>query len=175
LQQSLFSGRLFLGVAKDHAKNWWTLSAESRGKPLATLFSYFPFALALAVVIAAFVTFNFTWLVAVPLGAVAMFLGSPMNPGRFVVVALGAALFIGGWLAGWSSLVVSGGVVLLIYAAMQLYYGLGKRAFQRFLISDSDGFAKYWDMGIVMLKDVETGHVYSHDEPEERLRSTLSQ
>lgn len=170
LQTALLSDRLILGVAKDHAKDWWTFGAESRGRLFGSLFVYLPILIGIAVVVAAIWTQNWTWLIALPFGFLTMFFGSPMNPSRFLAVLFGAALLGTGLLAGWSSLVVSGIVVLAMYFQLQAHYGLGKAAFRRFLISDADGFAKYWNMGIVMLRDATTGRTFSHDTTDERLQ-----
>lgn len=163
LRRLLRNNRLLLGVAKDHAKDWWTFAEESRGRGLATIFLYFPFAVALAVIAAAASTRNWIWLIALPFSFLAFVLGSPINPGRWMAVVIGVSLLVVGWLAQWSSLLVSGVATLSIYGEMQIYYGLGKRAFRHFLLSNGDGFAKYWGIGIVMLSDARTGRIYSHD------------
>lgn len=161
--------RLSLGVAKDHAKDWWTQGEESRGRPIAALFVYFPILVAIAIFVTSIWTGNWSWLIALPLGFLTMLFGSPMNPAKGMAVLFAAALLLAGWALGWSSLIASGLVVLAIYIELQVYYGLGKRAFRRFLISNSEGFARYWMAGIVMLQDPATGYVHRHENVEERL------
>lgn len=168
LRAALLSDSLTLGVAKDHAKDWWTQGEESTGRGVAALFVYLPILIGVAVIVAAIRTQNWGWLIAIPLGLLTMFFGSPMNPAKRAAVIFGFGLLALGWFGGWSSLVVAGIVVLAIYVEMQVYYGLGKRAFRRFLANDPAGFAKYWMAGIVMLRDP-SGQVHMHDTTEERL------
>lgn len=174
LRQKLLSGQLRLGVAKDHAKNWWTMGDESKGRGIAAFFVWLPILIGIAVVAATIWTQNWRWLVAVPLGLLTMFFGSPMNPAKGMAVVFGVALAVAGWLSGWSSFVFSGIVVLIMYLQLQVYYSVGKRAFRRFLLTGGgDAFAKYWDARMVMLQDSITGETLSHELSDEEFREML--
>jgi len=174
LRQKLQSDQLRLGVAKDHAKNWWTMGEESRGRGIVAFFVWLPILIGIAVLAATIWTQNWTWLIAVPLGLLTMFFGSPMNPAKGMAVLFGVALLVAGWLSGWSSLVFSGIVVLAMYLQLQVYYALGKRAFRRFLLTGgADAFTKYWDARMVMLQNSATGETSSHQLTDDEFREMI--